>query len=174
MCFACHGKNLEGATGYNLKDAEWVYGSTHEQILKTIKNGFPEKGMIAFSTIYKDEQLKDVVNYILSKQEGLRNLNYDTYHGVTKSIPMRKIKWNGISPDKSGKAKPSYINYNLPEVDEFAMRFKGDLIIPESGNYTLSAVLRQNTHFEVLINNKKLDVKIKNRRFKMKMKLKNG
>ncbi|MCH2209389.1 MAG: cytochrome c, partial [Lentisphaerales bacterium] len=44
VCFACHGKNLEGATGFNLKDAEWVHGNSPEQILATIKKGFPDKG----------------------------------------------------------------------------------------------------------------------------------
>jgi len=58
ICFACHGKNLEGGSGFNLKDAEWIHGSSPEQILQTLKKGFPEKGMIAFENVYDEKNLE--------------------------------------------------------------------------------------------------------------------
>ena len=174
VCFACHGKNLEGATGFNLKDSEWVHGSTPEEILASVKKGFPDKGMIAFETVYKESQLKDVVHYILSKQEGLRELKYEIFQGITPKTEMKDIKWNSLKPDKTGTVKPSYVNFNIPEVDNFAMRFKGKLIIPEGGKYSLSGRLRQNNHFEVLINGKPLNLKIRRKRFKINLKLQRG
>jgi len=174
VCFACHGKNLEGATGFNLKDSEWVHGNKPEQILETLKKGFPDKGMIAFGTVYKEEQLKDVVNFILSKQEGLRDLKYEIYHGINSKTKMKDIKWDSQKATKSGEVKPSYVDFNIPEVDEFGMKFKGKLIIPEDGQYSISAGLRQNSHFDVLINGKSLVTKIKNRRFNGKIQLKKG
>ena len=42
ICFSCHGKNLEGGIGFNLKDQIWVHGNTPAQINATIKKGFPE------------------------------------------------------------------------------------------------------------------------------------
>ena len=174
VCFACHGKNLEGATGFNLKDSEWVHGSKPEQILATLKNGFPDKGMIAFGAVYKDEQLKDVVNYILSKQEGLRELKYEIYHGINSKTKMTDIKWASLKATKSGEVKPSYVDFNIPEVDEFGMTFKGKLIVPEDGSYTLSGGLRQNSHFDVLIDGKSVVSKIKNKRFNSKVQLKKG
>lgn len=174
VCFACHGKDLEGATGFNLKDSEWVHGSKPEQILNTLKNGFPDKGMIAFSTVYKEDQLKDIVNFILSKQEGLRELNYDIYQGITSQTKMSDIKWSSLKADKSGTVKPAYLDFNIPEVDAFAMVFKGKLIIPEAGTYSLSAGLRQNSHFEILIDGKALNFKIKNKRVSHKLDLSKG
>ena len=174
VCFACHGKNLEGATGFNLKDAEWVHGNKPEQILATLKKGFPEKGMIAFGTIYKDDQLKDIVNFILSKQEGLRDLNYEIYQGITADTKMETIKWDSLKANKSGLVKPSYVDFNIPEVDAFGMRFKGKLLIPEAGKYSLSAGLRQNSHFAIFIDGKPLSYKIKNKRFNVKIDLTKG
>lgn len=174
VCFACHGKNLEGATGFNLKDSEWVHGSKPEQILATLKNGFPDKGMIAFGTVYKEDQLKDIVNYILSKQEGLRDLDYEIYQGITSDTKMQDIKWDSLKADKSGTVKPSYVDFNIPEVDAFGMKFKGKLLIPEDGTYSLSAGLRQNSHFDILIDGKSLVTKIKNKRFNTKIDLKKG
>lgn len=174
VCFACHGKNLEGATGFNLKDSEWIHGNKPEQILATIKNGFPDKGMIAFGAVYKDDQLKDIVNFILSKQEGLRDLKYEIYQGITSQTKMKDIKWDSLKADKSGTVMPSYVDFNIPEVDAFGMKFKGKLLVPEDGNYTLSAGLRQNSHFEIFIDGKALNYKIKNKRFNTKIDLKKG
>ena len=174
MCFACHGKHLEGGSGFNLKDAEWVHGGSPEQIFKTIKNGFPDKGMVAFGSIYKDDQIKDVVNFILSKQEGLRDLSYKEFHGLTVATKMNDIKWNEMRADKVGKMKVPYIDFNIPEVDAFGMVFKGNLIIPKSGKYTLDAKLRQGSHFEILINDKPLKFKISKRLVKFEIQLKQG
>ncbi|MCM8538862.1 MAG: cytochrome c [Lentisphaeraceae bacterium] len=174
VCFACHGKDLEGATGFNLKDSEWMHGNKPEQILATIKNGFPDKGMIAFGAIYKEEQLKDIVNFILSKQEGLRELHYEIYQGITSDTKMQNIKWTSLKADKSGTVKPAYIDFNIPEVDAFGMKFQGKLLIPEDGSYTLSAGLRQNSHFDLFIDGKALKYKIKNKRFSTKIDLSKG
>ena len=93
VCFACHGKNLEGATGHNLKDATWVHGGTTKEIANSITKGFPEKGMVAFGAVYKESQINDVVNYILSRQEGLRDMEYRIYHNATVE---NGIKWNRV------------------------------------------------------------------------------
>lgn len=174
VCFACHGKNLEGATGFNLKDAEWVHGSSSEQIFATIKKGFPEKGMIPFGTMYKDEQLKDIVNYIESRQEGLRNLQYEIFQNIKADKPIDKMDWASMKANKSGNIKPVYVDLNIPEVDDFAIKFKGDLIIPETGNYELAAALRQSSHVQVFIDGKQLPIKLKGKKFKHKIDLKAG
>lgn len=174
VCFACHGKDLEGATGFNLKDSEWVHGSQPEQILTTIKNGFPDKGMIAFGAVYKEDQLKDIVNFILSKQEGLRDLQYEIYQGLTVKTKMNEIDWDKLKADKSGTIKPSYVDLNIPEVDTFGMKYSGKLIIPEEGQYTLFGNTRQSSHVEVLIDGKPLNIKIQKKRFSNKINLSSG
>ena len=174
VCFACHGKDLEGATGFNLKDADWVHGSSPESIHKTIKNGFPEKGMIPFGSMYKDDQIQDIVNYIISRQEGLRNLKYEIYQNVKADKHIGKMDWSSFKSDKSEMMKPAYIDLNIPEVDDFAIMFKGDMLIPETGKYDLIGGLRQNSHVQILIDGKLLPLKLKNRRFKHKIELNSG
>ena len=158
VCFACHGANLEGSTGFNLKDAEWIHGDKPEQILASIKKGFPEKGMIPFATVYKDEQLQDVVNFIIAKQEGLRDLSYNIYHGLNGSQKITSIDWQGLKANKNGKITPSYIDFNVPEVDEFGMSYNGTLLIPEGGKYQLKGSLHQKSHLQVFINGKELKI----------------
>lgn len=65
-CVACHGAAGEGGVGPNLTDEYWLHGGTINDIFKTIKNGVPEKGMIAWKATLKPNEIQDVANYIVS------------------------------------------------------------------------------------------------------------
>lgn len=61
LCSSCH---TSGAVGGSLTDGQWNYGGSDEQILHSIKNGITEKGMVAFSSVLTDKQLRAIVVYI--------------------------------------------------------------------------------------------------------------
>src|SRR5438046_7484719 len=49
VCAACHGTSVgKGPVGPSLFDGEWVHGGDDESIVKSIRDGYPEKGMPAF------------------------------------------------------------------------------------------------------------------------------
>lgn len=174
VCFACHGKNLEGATGPKLTDVEWLHGGSKEQIINSIEKGFPEKGMVAFGSVFNSEQISDLVDFILSRQHGLRSMEYKVYHNVTVET---KLDWQNQKPDKQLKLNFPRVNLNLPEVDQFGLSFKGTILIAEhlAGDYTLKGLIRQQNGFEILIDNKKLDIKFTDKsRFEAGLKLVEG
>lgn len=174
VCFACHGKNLEGAIGHNLKDSLWVHGGTKEKIMATIKKGFPEKGMVAFGAIYNDSQIEDLTNFILSRQEGLRDMEYKIFHNATVETG---VKWESQKPDKQAKINPPHINLNLPEVDQYAIQYKGKLIIPEhlAGKFKLKGLVRQKDGFSLHIDGEKVNITLpKNKRFEKMLSLSAG
>ena len=47
-CKSCHGEQGQGGIGPNLTDAYWLHGAQPMQILETITEGVPEKGMEAW------------------------------------------------------------------------------------------------------------------------------
>lgn len=66
-CGACHGQYGEGTVGPNLTDGYWLHGDgSIGEIFKVIKNGVPEKGMIAWKSSLKGGEIEAVSNYILS------------------------------------------------------------------------------------------------------------
>ncbi len=67
-CVACHGANGEGGVGPNLTDEFWIHGGDITNVFKTVKNGVPEKGMIAWSAQLKPADILKVSSYILSIQ----------------------------------------------------------------------------------------------------------
>ena len=65
-CASCHKDKGEGSIGPNLTDEYWLHGGSIQNIFATIKNGVPEKGMIAWNAILKPEEIRDVSFFIMS------------------------------------------------------------------------------------------------------------
>lgn len=65
-CAACHGSGGAGVTGQypNLVDDDWLWGGTVEQIEDTLTNG-RQGYMPGFKTVFSDQQLDDVSEYVL-------------------------------------------------------------------------------------------------------------
>ncbi|GGA94729.1 cbb3-type cytochrome c oxidase N-terminal domain-containing protein [Puia dinghuensis] len=67
-CFACHGKNGEGGVGPNLTDDYWLHGGSINDVFKTIKYGWPDKGMKSWKDDYSPSQIAQIASYVKSLQ----------------------------------------------------------------------------------------------------------
>ena len=65
-CAACHGKAAEGIVGPNLTDDYWLHGGNVKDIFKSIKYGWPEKGMRSWKEELSPVQVAQVTSYIKS------------------------------------------------------------------------------------------------------------
>lgn len=65
-CGACHGRAGEGGVGPNLTDNYWLHGGGIKDIFKTIKYGWPDKGMKAWQLDLGAKQIHEVSSYIKS------------------------------------------------------------------------------------------------------------
>ncbi len=70
-CVACHTANGGGNIGPNLTDNAWIHGGRATQIYRTVLEGVPAKGMVAWGPQLGDERVQSVVAYVLT----LRNTN---------------------------------------------------------------------------------------------------
>jgi cytochrome c oxidase cbb3-type subunit III len=70
-CVACHGDKGEGKIGPNLTDVFWIHGGAPKDIMATIKDGIPAKGMPTWGPVLGAGTVKNVVAYLLT----LRNTN---------------------------------------------------------------------------------------------------
>lgn len=65
-CIACHGQNGEGGIGPNLTDEYWIHGGGMNDVYKTIKLGYPDKGMQSWESMMSPVQIKDLASYVKS------------------------------------------------------------------------------------------------------------
>jgi len=63
-CAPCHRPDGGGLVGPNLCDDYWIHGSNYVDNVKTIINGVPAKGMLAWRGVLNPDQIKAVSSYI--------------------------------------------------------------------------------------------------------------
>lgn len=65
-CAACHAADGGGLVGPNLVDDYWLHGGSMSDIFKSIKYGWPEKGMKSWKDDYSPVQMAQISSYIHS------------------------------------------------------------------------------------------------------------
>ncbi len=65
-CAACHGKLGEGTVGPNLTDEYWMHGGSLVDVFKSVKYGWPDKGMKAWKEDLSPNQIAQISSYIIS------------------------------------------------------------------------------------------------------------
>ncbi len=63
-CVPCHGTKGEGGVGPNLTDDYWLHGGNVADLFKTIKYGYPDKGMQSWQATYSPIQIQELASYI--------------------------------------------------------------------------------------------------------------
>jgi cytochrome c oxidase cbb3-type subunit 3 len=65
-CAACHGRFGEGGVGPNLTDDYWMHNGGLPDIFKSIKYGWPDKGMKSWKEDFSPMQIAQITSYIKS------------------------------------------------------------------------------------------------------------
>jgi cytochrome c oxidase cbb3-type subunit 3 len=65
-CMPCHGAEGQGIIGPNLTDDYWIHGRRPTEILHTITEGVPDKGMVPWKDQLKPEELRMMAAYVLT------------------------------------------------------------------------------------------------------------
>lgn len=65
-CATCHMPDLTGKIGVNLRDNMWIHGGKPTEIIATITNGVPAKGMPTWGPVLGKAKIAEVAAFILS------------------------------------------------------------------------------------------------------------
>jgi cytochrome c oxidase cbb3-type subunit 3 len=73
LCSSCHRPDLGGLVGPNLTDAGWLHGCSVNEVMNSIRSGYPARGMLPFGggTPLSDQELRQLASYVLSKRGSL-------------------------------------------------------------------------------------------------------
>ena len=67
-CMPCHRADGGGMIGPNLTDLYWIHGGKPIDLLKTVTEGVPQKGMPTWGQMMKPPQIAAVVAYVITLQ----------------------------------------------------------------------------------------------------------
>ena len=65
-CMQCHGKVGEGGIGPNLTDDYWLHGAGMTNIVKSMKYGYPAKGMISWRGFLTEDEIIQTASYVIT------------------------------------------------------------------------------------------------------------
>ena len=65
-CMACHGEQGQGTVGPNLTDDYWLHGGSIQDVFKTLKYGWADKGMKSWKDDFSPMQLAQIASYVKS------------------------------------------------------------------------------------------------------------
>jgi len=68
-CMPCHGKQLEGVIGSNLKDDVWANGGSLEDILRVTRDGLPAQGMPPYAQVLGAEACGQVAAFVYAASQ---------------------------------------------------------------------------------------------------------
>jgi len=65
-CASCHGQLGEGGIGPNLTDQYWLHGAEFPDVVKSVRYGYPTKGMVPWLGTISADQIIEVASYTLT------------------------------------------------------------------------------------------------------------
>ena len=65
-CASCHGPDGQGGIGPNMTDNYYIHGAGINDLMSTIIQGVPIKGMISWKGILNDQQMNQVASFMMS------------------------------------------------------------------------------------------------------------
>ena len=137
LCFTCPGPHLDGGIGPALGDAYWRHGSSPDAILAVINKGVPETEMAAFEAVYPASDREALRDFILSQQEGLREVLCGVYpRAALRGKRLTPALFDAVVP-LSEAALPENVYYLGRGVDG-VMRGRSKLYIREAGEYQIA------------------------------------
>jgi glucose/arabinose dehydrogenase len=71
LCASCHGADLKGNIAQSLLDGSWQFGSEEDDIMRSIKFGYPHHGMPAWGTALADAEIDSLVSFLMHEEERL-------------------------------------------------------------------------------------------------------
>ncbi len=77
-CAVCHGENLEGSTlAPPLAGHPLAHGDAMPELIASIRDGYPAKGMPAWDQVLSQEEIKSIALYVAERRDGQRFMDME-------------------------------------------------------------------------------------------------
>ena len=90
-CAVCHGENLEGgALGPPLAGGPLTHGDGMPELIASIRDGYPAKGMPAWDQVLSEDEIKSIALYVAERRDGQRFLDMENDRELT--VPTHVVE----------------------------------------------------------------------------------
>ena len=103
FCSVCHGEQMQGAAqGTPLVGEDLTNGDTLDDLARSIAQGFPDRGMPAWSSVLDEESIRTLALLIVENRSGLVDFNVEVEINVpehTLDTLLHKIRIEEVTAD---------------------------------------------------------------------------
>jgi glucose/arabinose dehydrogenase len=134
-CASCHGDKLQGGSAPSMLDDEWTHGGDDASLARSIHDGFPEKGMPAWSPALTNEQIRSLVIFIREQRAHALRANTTftkPQDDVTVSSDLHRYR---VQTWVNEIVEPWSLAF-LPDGRALATEKRGNLLVIEKGAKT--------------------------------------
>jgi glucose/arabinose dehydrogenase len=75
LCASCHGPKMQGASAPSMLDDTWAHGDDDASLARSIHDGYPDRGMPAWSAALTNEQIRSMVIFIREQRAHFKREN---------------------------------------------------------------------------------------------------
>lgn len=139
LCANCHGKNLEGAQAQSLLDDVWVGGGDDESLAKSIRNGYPDKGMPAWGVAIPEKEIRAMVIYLREQRELLRRTKSEAAKPAASFSGKSQLHAFRVDTWVDGMKEPYALAF-LPGQRAIATEKTGKAFVIENGKISAESI----------------------------------
>jgi aldose sugar dehydrogenase len=139
LCAACHGDKLQGAQAPSMLDDVWVHGGDDESLARAIRNGFPDKGMPAWSAALPEKEIRAMVIY-MREQRSIAEREKTKFVKPVESITAKSELHDYKLDTWVGDLTEPYSLAFLPNNRALVTEKRGRLYVIENGKRINKAV----------------------------------
>ena len=139
LCASCHGAKMEGAQAPSMLDDTWAHGGDDESLARSIRQGYPEKGMPAFGTALNEKQIRAMVIYIREQRSRAEREKTTSRKPADSLTIQTKLHEYQLTTWISGLDDPWSINF-LPDTSALITEKRGRLYHVPAGTDTARRV----------------------------------
>jgi glucose/arabinose dehydrogenase len=138
-CASCHGDKLQGGSAPSMLDDEWTYGGDDASLTRSIRDGYPDRGMPAWSPALTNEQIRSLVIF-MREQRAHTKREHTTFtkpqDDVTVSSDLHRYR---VQTWVNEIKEPWSLAF-LPDGRALATEKSGNLLLIEKGSRTGTVV----------------------------------
>ena len=139
LCSACHGSQLQGGSAPSMLDEQWLAGGDDASLTKSIREGYPDKGMPGFAAALDDRQIRSLVIFI--HEQRARAARAQTKFNQPKDdvVAESQLHRFTVKTWADGLVEPWSMTF-LPDGRALATEKRGTLQLIEDGGKKLTQV----------------------------------
>ncbi len=139
LCANCHGAKMEGAQAPSMLDEVWAHGGDDESLARSIRQGYPEKGMPAWSAALTEKDIRSMVILIREQRAKARQAQEEITKPVDAITVKSQLHGYQLNTWVDGLNDPWSLAF-LPDGRALVTEKRGQLLVIDHGKLATTPV----------------------------------